>query len=75
VDDCRNILQAFQEFNLQHCYKETNKPTDFLTKLGHNQSNPFVYYVTPTFDITEVLSTDSNAVICPRLTRALTTSN
>ena len=46
MDDCRNILQAFQEFNLQHHYKETNKPADFLTKLGHNQSNPFVYYVT-----------------------------
>ncbi|KAF3964547.1 hypothetical protein CMV_011178 [Castanea mollissima] len=71
VDDCRNILQAFQEYHLQHCYRETNKAADLLAKLGHCPSGPFAYYVTPPFDMM-VLSTDSNAVICTRLTRVLT---
>ena len=38
------------------------KAADFLTKLGHGQSDLFVDYVTPPFDIMEVLSDDVNAV-------------
>ena len=72
VDDCRNILQPFQEVHLQHCYRETNKVTDFLAKLGHRQSDPFVYYVTPPFGIMvlmEALSDDTNAVLYNRTIR------
>ena len=69
VDNCRNILQAFQEVHLQHCYKETNKVADFLAKLGHRQSDPFVYYVTPPFGIMEALSDDTNAVLYNRTIR------
>ena len=72
VDDCRNILQAFQEVHLQHCYRETNKVADFLAKLGHRQSDPFVYYVTPPFGILEALSNDANAVLYNRVTRVVT---
>ena len=72
VDDCRNILQAFQEVHLQHCYRETNKVADFLAKLGHGQSDPFVYYVTPPFSIMEALSDDANAVLYNRTTRVVT---
>ena len=43
----RTILQAFQEVQLQHCYRETNKAADFLAKLGHSLAEPFVYYMTP----------------------------
>ena len=49
MDACRTILQAFQEVQLQHCYRETNKAVDFLAKLGHSLSEPFVYYMTPPF--------------------------
>ncbi|KAK9996367.1 hypothetical protein SO802_021053 [Lithocarpus litseifolius] len=64
MDDCKNILQAFQEVHLQHCYRETNKVADFLAKLGHRQSDPFVYYVTPPFGIMEALSDDASNAVC-----------
>ena len=72
VDDCMNILQAFQEVHLQHCYRETNKAANFLAKLGHSLSEPFVYYVTPTFGIMEALSNDANAVLYNWTTRVVT---
>ena len=72
VDTCRTILQAFQEVQLQHCYRETNKAIDFLAKLGHSLSEPFVYYMTPHFGIMEVLSNDANAVLYNRVTRVVT---
>ena len=73
VDACRTILQAFQEVQLQHCYRETNKAADFHAKLGRSLSKPFVYYMTPPFGITEVLSNDANAVFYKRASRVVTT--
>ena len=34
VDDCKNMLQVFQEYHMQHCFRETNKVADLLAKLG-----------------------------------------
>lgn len=48
--------------------QETNKAADLLVKLGHSQCDPFVYYVAPPLDIMDVLSADSNTVICTHLT-------
>ena len=73
VDACRTFLQAFQEVQLQHCYRETNKAADFLAKLRHSLSEPFVYYMTPPFGIMEVLSNDANAVLYNRASRVVTT--
>ena len=78
VDDCRNIFRAFQEFqqfHLQHFYRETNKIADALAKLGRCQSAPFVYYVTPPFDIIEISSSDSNSIICTHFIRATIANN
>ena len=72
VNDCKNILQAFQKVHLQHCYRETNKVVDFLVKLGRRQSDPFVYYVTPPFGIMEALSDDANAILYNQTTRIVT---
>ena len=64
VDDCRNMLQVFQEYHRQHCFRETNKVADLLAKLGCGQSEPSISYVTPPFVVMEVLSFDCNAVPC-----------
>ena len=72
VDDCRNMLQVFQEYHRQHCFRETNKVADLLAKLGCGQSEPSISYVTPPFVVMEVLSFDCNAVPCTRLIRAPT---
>ena len=72
VDDCRNMLQVFQEYHMQHCFRETNKVADLLAKLGRGQSEPFISYVTPPFVVMEALSFDCNAVPCTCLIRAPT---
>ena len=72
VDDCRNMLQVFQEYHMQHCFRETNKVADLLAKLGRGQSEPFISYVTSPFVVIEALSFDCNAVPCTRLIRAPT---
>ena len=72
VDDCRNMLQVFQEYHMQHYFRETNKVADLLAKLGHGQSKPFISYVTPPFVVMEALSFDCNAVPCTHLIRAPT---
>ena len=48
---------------------------DFLAKLGHCLSEPFVYYMTPPppFGIMEVLSNDANAILYNRATWVVTT--
>ena len=71
VDDCRNMLQIFQEYYMQHCFRETNKAADLLAKLARCQSESFISYLMPPFVIMETLLFYSNAVSCTRLIRAL----
>ena len=74
VDYCRNTLQAFQEVQLQHCFRKTNCAADFLAKLGHSQLDHFVYYVSPPFGVMEVLTIDAIGVLYTRTTRGVTVS-
>ena len=62
MDNCRNMLQAIQEFRMQHCFRKTNKAVDLLAKLGYCQIESFVSYVTPPLVVLEALAYDSNAV-------------
>ena len=34
VNDCRDTFQAFQRVHLLHCYREANRATDSLAKIG-----------------------------------------
>ena len=70
VDDCRNMLQVFQEYHMQHCFRETNKVADLLAKLGCGQSESFISYVTPPFVVMEALSFDCISAPCTRLIQA-----
>ena len=62
VDNCRNMLQAIQEFRMKHCFRKTNKATNLLAKLGCYQTESFVSYVTPPLVVMEALTYDSNVV-------------
>ncbi|KAM3709127.1 hypothetical protein ACJW31_02G149400 [Castanea mollissima] len=70
----RNMLQPFQEYHMQHCFRKTNKVALIaklgLAKLGLGQSKPFISYVTPPFVNLEALSFDCNVVACTRLIQA-----
>ena len=55
ADDCRNMLQAFKEHRMQHCFRETNKAADLLAKLGHYQAESFASYVTTSFIVMKPL--------------------
>ena len=72
MDDYKNMLQAFQEYHMQHCFRETNKVADLLAKLGRGQFESFISYVMPLFVVMEALSCDCNAVPYTHLIRAST---
>lgn len=72
ADDCRNMLQAFKEHRMQHCFRETNKAADLLAKLGHYQAESSASYVTTPFVVMEAHAYDSNAITCTLLIRAST---
>nr|POE82088.1 putative ribonuclease h protein [Quercus suber] len=56
VAECRDILQAFQQVQLSHCFREANHAADLLAKIGSSQWEDFVYYVTPPFSLLDVLA-------------------
>ena len=64
VDDCRNMLQVFQEYHMQYCFRETNKVANLIAKLGRGQIEHFISYVTSPFVVMEALSFDCNVVPC-----------
>ncbi|KAK7852979.1 hypothetical protein CFP56_037460 [Quercus suber] len=61
-EDQRSMLQAFLEYRMQHCFRETNKVADLLANIGRCQEDSFVSYVNPPFVVMEALNYDSNAV-------------
>ncbi|KAK7840428.1 hypothetical protein CFP56_016726 [Quercus suber] len=62
VHEYRSMLQAFLEYHMQHCYRETNRVADMLANIGRCQEDSFVSYVNPPFVVMEALNYDSNAV-------------
>ena len=58
VAECRDILQVFRQVQLSHYYREANHATDILAKIGSSQREDFVYYVTPSFSLLDVLAFD-----------------
>ena len=68
VTDCRSILQVFQQYRVQHCYRETNRATDLLANIGRYQDEPFISFVNPPFVVLEALEYDSNDVTRPSRT-------
>ena len=68
VTDCRSMLQVFQEYRVQHCYRETNRAADLLANIGHCQDKPFISFVNPPFVVLEALEYDSNDVTGPSRT-------
>lgn len=68
VTDCRDILQAFHQVQLSHCYKEANQAADLLAKMGSSQWEDFVYYVTPPLTLLDVLVFDCASSSAPNVT-------
>ena len=58
VTECRDILQAFHQVQLNHYYREANQAADLLAKMGSSQQEDFVYYVTPPFTPPNATMTD-----------------
>ena len=68
VTDCRSILQVFQEYRVQHCYRETNRAADLLANMGRCQDVQFISFVNPPFAVLEALEYDSIDVNRPSRT-------
>ena len=67
VAECRDILQAFHQVQLSHCYREANHAADLVAKIGSSQREDFVYYVTPPFSLLDVLTFDCASDSAPKV--------
>ncbi|XP_075650971.1 uncharacterized protein LOC142621564 [Castanea sativa] len=68
VTDCRDILQAFHQVQLSHCYREANQVADLLAKMGSSHQEEFVYYVSPPLTLLDVLAFDCASSSAPNVT-------
>ena len=68
VTECRDILQAFHQVQLNHYYREANQAADLLAKMGSSQQEDFVYYVTPPFILLDVGSSQREDFVTPPFT-------
>ncbi|KAL0008631.1 hypothetical protein SO802_010133 [Lithocarpus litseifolius] len=55
VNDCRSMLQAFQEYRIQHCYMESNRAAHLLATIGRCQDESFVSFESPPLVVMEAL--------------------
>uniref|UniRef100_A0A2N9FQ21 Reverse transcriptase domain-containing protein n=1 Tax=Fagus sylvatica TaxID=28930 RepID=A0A2N9FQ21_FAGSY len=47
INDCRFLIQSFEEATIQHAHRESNFCADLLAKEGHNLVEPFYVFSYP----------------------------
>lgn len=55
ADECRQLLQRFNDFHFLHCRRETNQAADWIAKQACNQLQSFVNWDSPYLDLFNIL--------------------
>ena len=69
VMDCKNLLQGFEEYIIQHTYREANRVADVLAKMGSYQADKFFihyHYAPPNRETSFLLALDNMNVLTAR---------
>ena len=67
LSDCRHLLQLFDNFVVQHVYREANQCSDALATLGLNLHVPFMDFVHPPPVVETLLTFDKAELFCTHL--------
>jgi hypothetical protein len=63
INNCRSLIQSFEEAHLQHVHREENFCADHLAKAGNNSMKHFMLYCNPSSFVLSQLLTDSWGVL------------
>ena len=69
VMECKNLLQQFQEYIVQHNYREGNRVADVLAKMGSHQVDTFTihyHYAPPNPQVNFLFAVDNMNVLTAR---------
>lgn len=69
VMDCKNLLQGFEEYIIQHNYREGNRVADVLAKMGSYQVDKFFihyHYAPPNRETSFLFALDNMNVVTAR---------
>lgn len=69
VMDCKNLLQGFEEYIIQHTYREGNRVADVLAKMGSYQVDKFLihhHYAPPNPETSFFFALDNMNVVTAR---------
>jgi ribonuclease HI len=67
INDCRCLIQSFDEATIQHAHRESNFCADLLAKEGHNLAKPFSVFSYPPHFVVSQLLADIWGVSYPRM--------
>ena len=67
LDDCREMIQCFEEAQLHHVVREGNHCADLLAKAGNTSILSFMFFRTPPSFVVSQLLVDYCGVTYPRL--------
>lgn len=69
LDDCKLLVSRFQQIQVKHCFKESNRCADSLAKMSFSQDANFSSFVCPPMDMIDVFEDDLDGMyfnrICP----------
>lgn len=55
MDDCKHMVSWIPQMSFRHIYREVNKCTDFLAKLGTLIESDFMVFSSPLVDLSNYL--------------------
>uniref|UniRef100_A0A2N9H633 CCHC-type domain-containing protein n=1 Tax=Fagus sylvatica TaxID=28930 RepID=A0A2N9H633_FAGSY len=67
VDDCRFLLNRFEQVSVIHIYREANSCADALAKAGGDQALDFITFNAPPLFVMEAFTFDCSNNLCTRL--------
>ena len=67
MDDCMHMATRIPQTSFRHIYREANKCTDFLAKLGILIESDFIVFFNPLVDLSSILEVDANGLYVSRL--------
>ena len=67
LDNCRQLMTRFQQVQLKHCYRQANRCTNLMARLGANQEQEYILFSSPPVDLAKTLEDDCIGVFFNRL--------
>lgn len=62
LDDCRQLVFLFFQVRIKYCFREANRCTNRLVRIGTNQNSNFILYEGPPVDLVKIAKANLNGM-------------